>query len=92
MALLVSNDDKLEEHNCTPWSPREDGRISIMKFTAPRAIADLEAAMAGIPDCSTFLARWRRRWSRLRLRLLRRIDEEEAEDQEFESELWEQII
>ncbi|OQE13700.1 hypothetical protein PENFLA_c044G08449 [Penicillium flavigenum] len=47
--------------------------------------------MAGISDSSAFLARWRGRWSRLRLRQLLRIDEEEAEDQEYERELWGRI-
>jgi hypothetical protein len=70
---------------------RQLARAQIEEFIA-WAIADLEAAMEGIPDCSAFLARWRRRWSRLRLRLLRRIDEEEAEDQQFEGELWEHVI
>ncbi|KAJ5245613.1 hypothetical protein N7489_005709 [Penicillium chrysogenum] len=46
---------------------REVARVRIEE-TIACAIADLDAAMSGIPDSSAFLARWRGRWSRLRLR------------------------
>ncbi|KAF3026045.1 hypothetical protein E8E15_002989 [Penicillium rubens] len=34
---------------------------------------------------------WGRRWERLPLRLLRRIDEDQAEDEKLERDLWQQI-
>ncbi|KAJ6191520.1 hypothetical protein N7519_001541 [Penicillium mononematosum] len=70
--------------------PRERRHVRIEEFVA-RAIAALDAALANIPNSNILLERWRRRWERLRLRQLRRVDEEQAEDEQLERELWEQI-
>jgi hypothetical protein len=56
-----------------------------------RAIAALEAALANIPYSDIIRELWGRRWERLPLRLLRRIDEDQAEDEKLERDLWQQI-
>ncbi|KAJ5245616.1 hypothetical protein N7489_005712 [Penicillium chrysogenum] len=68
---------------------REAERRRVHAFV-DRAIADLEAAMVGIPD--SVITRWRGRWERLGARRLHRIDEEQEEDAEVLQQIWSQIV